>query len=48
MDSLNDYDKITMEDLKEIYEYIKNPKNIPYIAIGITVFIGFHYMLYTL
>ena len=48
MNSLNEEDLFTKEDAKEIYEYIKNPKNIPYIAIGITVFIGFHYMLYTL
>lgn len=47
MDSLNDYDKITMEDLKEIYELIKEPKNILYIIFGVTTFISINYLIYT-
>ena len=47
MYSLNEEDLFTEQDTKEIYKCLKNPRNAPYIAIGIVIFIGIHYMMYT-
>lgn len=46
MYSLNEEDRFTKQDMIEIYECLKNPRNTPYIGIGIAVFIGIHYMIY--